>query len=308
MTEGGLLLEEEKEFRRFYKASLWWVTHRMLIVKIGYGAIIAIEIALFAFAAWSLLDSFALSFQKEETAINKMVSYGQRDLHAYTIANTAKDIEIKNVRVFSIGSARYDVYATIVNSNHDWWAEFEYAFGVGGEEVANGDGFILPGVEKPIAAFAIDSQRPITNAVLTINNVKWHRIDHHVISDYQQWSGDRLGLSVKNASFTTDERVGGIPFGRFLFDVTNNTAFSYYEPAFYLVLKRGSSVVGVTRTVLEELESGESASVKVSWFGTLPSVSDVEVIPEINIFDLNVYKPLEGEMTVDTRTRVFGRR
>jgi hypothetical protein len=55
------------------------------------------------------------------------------------------------------------------------------------------------------------------------------------------------------------------------------------------------------------LDSGEEIDVGVNWFGTLPSVSKVEVIPEINIFDIDTYKSLAGETTRDTRTRVLGR-
>jgi hypothetical protein len=66
-------------------------------------------------------------------------------------------------------------------------------------------------------------------------------------------------------------------------------------------------VVGVNRATLSELESGEATEVVLNWFGTLPSVSEVDVVVELNLFDLSIYKPLEGESTRDTRTRVFER-
>ena len=66
-------------------------------------------------------------------------------------------------------------------------------------------------------------------------------------------------------------------------------------------------MVGVNRTSLSSLESGVEEEVTVNWFGTLPSVSEVQIVPELNIFDLEVYKPLQGESTRDTRTRVLTR-
>jgi hypothetical protein len=305
MNDGGLLLEEEKEFRRFYRLSLWWVTHRALLVRIGYGLLIALDAGLLLFAIWHLADAFAFSYEREQRTVYEMVARGQTDLNAYTRGNAAGDLELSEARVLSIGSGRYDLYATVLNPNNDWWAEFEYVFGSGGEEIARGTGFVLPGEKKPVVSLALEAEKPFSIAEFSIVGVKWHRVDHHVVSDYQIWSQDRLDLVVEGARFTTDMKLDGETFGRFSFSVTNKTAFSYYDPVFYLILKRGSSVVGVSRTTLQELESEEEAVVNVNWFGTLPSVSDVEVIPEVNIFDLDVYKPLEGEMTVDTRTRVF---
>lgn len=305
MNEGGLLLEEGKEFRRFYRLSLWWVTHRALLARIGYGALIVIDALLLLFAIWHLSDAFAFSYGKEQRVIYEMVARGQTDLNAYTRGNAARDLEQGDARVLSIGSGRYDLYATILNPNDDWWAEFEYVFGSGGEEVTRDIGFILPGEQKPVVSLALESDKPFSSAEVTINKVAWHRVDHHLVSDYQMWSQDRLGLVIEDARFTTDVKLDGGTFGRLSFNVANKTAFSYYDPVFFLILKRGSSVVGVSRTMLQELESGEETAINVNWFGTLPSVSDVEVIPEVNIFDLDVYKPLEGERTVDTRARVF---
>ena len=305
MDQGGFLLEEEKEFKRFWRLSMWWVEHRALLKRIGYGAFIAVDAGLLLFAVWNFVDAFARSYEAEQRSLYEMVALGQTDLRAYTRGNAAQDFERSEARVLPIGDERFDLYATLSNPNNDWWAEFEYVFRAGGVEVAREGGFILPGERKPVVALAIASATPFATAEFSIESVDWHRVDHHLIPDYATWSQDRLGLLIENAQFTKDVKLDGKAFGRLSFRVTNSTAFSYYDPSFFLLLKRGSSVVGVSRTTLGELKNGESQMVNVNWFGTLPSVSEVEVIAEINIFDLDVYKSLEGETTVDTRTRVF---
>ena len=152
----------------------------------------------------------------------------------------------------------------------------------------------------------VSAATPRTPA-LELTEIEWHRVDHHVVGDYTIWSADRLDLDVRDVAFTSDLAVDSQTIGRVSFVVTNNTAYSYYDPAFFILLKRGPSVVGVNRTTLSSLDSGETREVAVNWFGTLPSVGSVEVVPEINLFDLDVYKPLAGETTTDTRTRVFPR-
>ena len=305
MNEGGLLLEEEKEEQRFYRLSLWWVEHRALLKRIGLIAFAALDVLMLIFAFWNLLSAFAIRYGAEESAVLRMVALGQADLHAYTSANAAKDIEQNSVRIFSIGDQRYDLYATIVNPNTDWWAEFSYAFSYNDTQTETRTSFVLPSQEKPVTELAVSSGVPISDAVFVISNIEWHRIDHHVIADYPTWSDDRLNIEVRDPSFVTEKRLDGEVYGRTIFTIENHAAFSYYDVGLYVVLKRGSSVVGVNRTTLSTLGTGEEKEVTVNWFGTLPSVSQVEVIPELNIFDLEVYKPLVGETTIDTRTRVF---
>jgi hypothetical protein len=228
-------------------------------------------------------------------------------LNAYTQANAAQDLEVGDGRVISIGNNRYDFYTTIQNLNDDWWAEFTYSFLMDDGATDSRTGFILPSAEKPIAELAIESLSPIQSVSLVIEDVRWHRVDHHAVPDYPTWANDRIHFVVSTSSFEKETRFDGQTFGRTSFTIENDTAYSYYDVGVFVLLLRGSSVVGVNRTTLTSLESGVESMVTVNWFGTLPSVSEVQIIPELNIFDLEVYKPLQGESTRDTRTRVFTR-
>lgn len=284
MTGQNFLLEEEKEFKRFYKFSLWWVEHRELLRKIGYGIFISFDSAILLFVLWTMFDSFVVSYGSETRAVAEMVAYGQPDLRSYTIAESAVAISQDDVRVFPIGNSRYDFYAEIVNPNKDWWVEFKYQFLFDAGETTPETGFMLPGQEKPLISLAVTSQTSVQTASLQISDIKWHRIDHHTISDYPTWKEDRLRFEIKDAVFSKEAGT--------TFTVLNDTAFSYFDPVFYVVLKRGAAVVGVSRATVASINAGESQEVSLQWFGTLPSVSSVEVIPDINIFDLDSYKQL----------------
>ena len=301
------MLEEGKEFKRFYKLSLWWVEHRALLKRLGYGTFIAVDTVLLSFVIWTMLDSFAISYDAEQRAVAEMVVFSQSDLHAYTVANAAVDLETTEARVFSIGDGRYDMYAEVTNENTDWWAEFSYYFITDEGDTEVNEGFILPSESKPVVELAMDADLPISDAELVLASISWHRIDHHSIKDYPTWSSDRLNIEIDGAAFTKETGFEDEVYGRTAFTISNDTAYSYYDAKFFILLYRGSSVAGVNRTTLSELNSGDEIDVGVNWFGTLPSVSKVEVVPEINIFDIDTYKPLDGETTRDTRTRVLGR-
>lgn len=301
-------MQEEKEYKRQYRLTSWWLNHRELLKKIAYGMFVAFDAILLLVAGWNLFNAFVLAAPKERLAVAKMVAYGQDDLHAYTLSQSARELETGSLTTLSTGEGKYDFYTTLSNPNEDWWAEFTYQYRWAGGETEFENGFILPGEEKPIVIFAVESSAAPRGVDFVLSEIVWHRVDHHMTGGpYEAWAAERLNFAIENVAFGTTELDETL--GRITFDVTNQTAYSYYEPVFYLVLRRGSSVVGVNRTTLSDLESGEQASVVVNWFGTVPTVSRVEVIPEIQVFDVDAYKPLEGETSVDTRTRVFpGRR
>jgi hypothetical protein len=302
----GFLKPEEKEFTRQYKFQMWWIGHREMLKKIGYGVFIAFDAVLLLFALWAFIDGFLVSYDREQAAVARLVLSGQDDLRSYSAATAAEPLETEVVTVLALEGGRYDLASTVTNPNADWYAMFSYAFRVGGESVASGESFVLPGAEKPLLALAVTSEVPLSGVELELGDVRWRRVDRHQTGVYESWAAARLNLEITDVQYATDVKLDTQTIGRVTFTVNNKTAFSYYDPMFLILLKRGESVVGVSATTLNSLDSGETREVVVNWFGALPAASRVEVVPDINIFDLSVYKPLSGETTSDTRARVLG--
>ncbi len=276
-----------------------------MLKKIGYGILIAFDCALLLFVIWTMLDSFAISYGSEQVAVANMVVVGQQDLHSYTVSSAAFPIEPTRVVALPIGNSRYDFYTKIINENKQWRADFTYKFVYGGGETEELQGYIHPNEAKPVSVLAQEISTAPGQAEFVITDVNWYRVNAHTIRDYDIWYGDRTNFEIETEGFEKDTRFEGETFGRTTFTIKNKSPFSYYNPRFHVLLKRGSAVVGVNRTTLTSLDSGKEEVVTINWFGTLPAVSSVEVIPEINFFDLDSYKPLVGESPIDTRLRVF---
>ncbi len=302
-----LLQQEEQEFKRFYKLSLWWVEHRVLLRRLGIGAFIAFDALLLIFVIWTFMDTYAISYDKEQLAVAQMVAVGQSDLRAYTIANAADPLVEQDSRIFSLGDNRYDFYAELVNTNADWWAEFTYAFVHDGGETEEKVEYILPGQTKLLTELAVESEDlALRYGSLDVRDVQWRRIDHPY-GTYTEWVSDRSVLEITEAKF---EKVteGSQTYGKTVFSVRNNTAYSYYDPVFYVLLRKGNTLAGVSRVTVSSLDSEEIQDVSLNWFGTLPGVTKVEVYPDINYLDPASYKDLEGASTRDTRTIELRRR
>lgn len=298
----GFLKEEGSEDQRQYRLSLWWVNNREKLKAIGYGLFIAFDAAFLCFALWTFTDSFLISYGKERLAVAEMVAYGQSDLNARTLQSAAQPLLPGDAQVLAGDANVSDVYATLTNPNADWWAEFDYSFQSDANNTKVQRGFILPGEkEKPLLALATTELGGSRSATLVLANIVWHRVDKHVTGEYAAWAASHLALTVKNPAFVTNVPFAGKTVGQSTFTVTNASPYSYYNPAFVVLLLRGTSVVGVNRTVLQSLDAGQSQDVVIDWFGALPSAGAVSVIPEVNIFDPAAYKALTGGTSIDTR-------
>ena len=298
-----ILLNEEKEDSRRYRFSLWWVEHRIQLKRNGIILFVVCDVLVLLFVFWNLIDAYALKYDAEQLAVTSLTQENQDALHAYTVARAAEPLTFIDASVFLSADNQYDFYTELTNPNADWWAEFQYTFTFSGGETSVKSGFILPNEQKPVVELAFASTTPVESAQLTIQNVTWHRVDHHLIADYKKWSTDRLRLEIQNPVFSQDTTIAAHTLSRSVFTVKNNSPYSYYRPVFYLLLKQGSRIAAVNRTSLASLDADSKQDVVVNWFGVVPSNATVEVIPEINIFDPGVYKPLTGTSPIDARTQ-----
>jgi len=303
MEDHNLLLQEEKEFKRTYQFSLWWVEHRAMLRRLGYGLFAFCDVVLLVFVIWTMVDSFVIASTDESRAVAQMVAYGQTDLHAYTRSQAAAPIVPEEVRVFSLGKGRYDFYVPIQNENEEWWAEFHYRFSFDTQVTETLRGFILPNQQKPLAALAIESQIDVQRAELELFDISWHRLDPRVIADYPKWRDEHIHFEITDAIFTSETGFENETFGHTSFRVFNKTAYSYINPVFFVLLKRGSAVVGVSRIVPDTLAAGSHRDISLNWFGVVPTVNSVEVIPDILLFDPDVYRDPIGQPSLDTRTK-----
>lgn len=291
-NNNGYLKQEPDEFQRKYKVSSWWLRNKETLRKIGIGLFIAFDTILIGFVLWTFIDTYLVSYQEEQGAVVGMISQGQQDIRSYSQAHAAEPVDTDEPRSFFVQDNRYNVYTTIENPNTEWYATFEYSFNYNGEETDRIPGFVLPGEERPLAILGVESDSTPRGLEINLHNFEWHRVDRQAVGEYEEWKEDHLDFIIEDATFTSDIEVDGERIGRSSFTVTNNTAYSYFEPTFYILLQRGGSVVGVNRAVVSGLEPGEERQVRVNWFGTLPAVTQVEVIPAINIFDEDAYREL----------------
>ncbi len=274
---------------------LWYIEHKDLMRKaflIFLGLVAAIS---WGYTIYGFGYYIAKGMQEDENINRNLIATGNVNLN-YLSQTAPKNLAIGQVQVLNSGfDNKFDYIVKITNPNPKIWADFEYDFAGNGTTTETESGFILPGDSKYIMSLANDGPYP-EDLRLQINNLTWHRIDAHEIGDWRTFRDNHLaGLSVANINYSSGlgsssgTSTPGVDMNHVSFDVTNNTAYNYANLGFDILMSDGTDLVAVNKYTIDSLMSSQSQHIDVIWSGSLPSSSQISVIPEVNIMDKNVY-------------------
>lgn len=194
--------------------------------------------------------------------------------------------------VYPASGNRYDIAVAVTNPNERGTAYFSYYFTLGDQKIGQTNSFILPGETKYLLALGQTLPGVGSMPGLMIENYSVKRIDSHQISDWEAYRRSHLDLQIENATYVPGSQSGlseKISVGELDFTVTNRSPYGYQDARFIILLKSGDAVVGVGDYHMQNFRSGETRTPQLLWPGTLPSVTTIEIIPDIDILDPNIY-------------------
>lgn len=276
---------------RQLKLAYWYVSHKLLLKRILIVFLFLLCITFWGYGIYGLVNYFFIE-GPEFTKMQKEFVRPQIAFEVFRVKNQPQNFAILGSYVFPSGKDKYVFAAKILNPNPNWWAEFKYKFTFDGEETSPKGGFILPGEEKFLSELAVESKKKPREPRLEIFQIKWQRLDRHKIPDYASWSTGRLNFEFTEVKFLPAVIRDRVPISKVTFSVANKTAYSFWDVGFYILLYRGTSLAGINYITLEQFLSGEKREVEVSWFEVMPTITRVQVLPEVNIFDPAVYMPV----------------
>jgi hypothetical protein len=284
-TREGQLTEEKLNW------GYWWVTHKVRVRRAFTVFMALLAAALVGYAGFGFLDWFFGSGVRERAQIG-LLTQEVTDFNAFRQGLAPEPLVIDDANLLDANENTYDFIAQVSNENLRWWAEVDYRFLAAGAETRPTTAYILPGETKYLRALGVKSETRPAGPQIEVSAVRWKRVDQHAVRpDYKTWAGARLEFAIDDVKFTPPSPNDPISVSRATFTVTNRTAYSYWSAGFFVTLFTGSRIAGVNYVTISELRAGRSVPVDASWFIDLPSVSRVEVIPEVNIFDDRVYIP-----------------
>lgn len=265
--------------------SEWWVEHREGIRKLGVGLFVALDVLLLGVGVWGLTDWLAIGGLKEEQAIRQMTGANYGRFGGVAL----EEVRLGAPFVLPGGSGKIDILAPIENPNGTFWAEVEYRFVVGGTEQPSLKTFVLPGQTKYLVHLGAPADGG-SGIDLKIERRLWHRAGTFGADSVQALYDTRLAIQAENPVFTPADSLATTPVASAKFTLANQTAFGYYDVDLLVLLYRGDTVVGANKVRAGSLDAGERKPMELFWYQTLPQVSRVEVVPDINIYDESIYQ------------------
>jgi len=271
------------------KFASFWVRNELVLRRAVYALLIAVNAALWGYAAWGFLDAYAISYPREsripaDIAANEVLA-------KQLASNRPQNVRVGRVEVFANTEGRLDIVVPVENANAQWVAEFTYRFNVSGELTPARSGVLLPGERSYLGEFGFTQQtKGAKTAVLTVDALRWVRLDPKVVgSDYEEWLSRRNAFRISDVTQSNAIEIGGKKVLRTNFTFTNPTAYGYWSIPLYVLLKRGDAIVAANRVVLSRVASGETRTVSMDWFEQLPSVTDTEIVPVVDYLDPGAY-------------------
>jgi hypothetical protein len=274
------------------KLGYWFVTHKLKLRKWLVISLIVPSVALWLFAIGMVVKLYLVDYNHFRQMEREM----PLDLvNPYALeAAQPKALSVKPVQTFEGTRGATDAVVEVTNPNKNFWATWSGRFVATGATTTAKTEFILPGETKQVMDLGIESPAP-SNVRYDLRDVAWHKIDRHLIPDYDEYRDNRLRFEIKDVAWSSAASADGSEtITRVTFTVTNRSAYSFWSVRFLADLYRGTALAAVNSVELAEFETGQTRTVEMVWVQDLKAISKVEITPEVNILDENVRMPQPG--------------
>lgn len=213
----------------------------------------------------------------------------------------AQPLIISRIGNFPSPGDRTDYIALVENVNERWLAEFNYFFSTPDGNTSPKRGYVLPNRSFYANDIGSEINTSSRNIDLVIDNLNWHRVSASTIPDLEDWLDFREDINISNINHGSSITISDTEIIQTTFDIDNQTPFSYWDVDLLVLLTSGRNIVGVNRVRLPGLDSNESRSMTVNWFGNVSRSASVEIYPQINFFDPQIYRDNPIDSVQDIR-------
>lgn len=259
------------------KLSYFLVSNKLLLRKLFIVLMVLLNCLFWGFVIYGLA-LWGLDYQRLSQQTNELLFTSNTILPGIE-ANKPQNLSVSDIQSFSNGSERFDLMSEVRNPNASWLATFDYAF-IDNASTTVYSGFALPGQRKILLALG----KPDSSAKLQLTNIKWTKI-----TDFPTIANNRERFVVENNIFIPAPKATDP--SRVKFTISNQSPYSYWEAGLVVILYSGSSAVAVNYLTIPQFVSGSTRNVEMNWVSPLPSIDNMEIIPEINYLDPNNIMP-----------------
>ncbi len=190
-------------------------------------------------------------------------------------------LQITDKKIFDLGDGTYTGYMRIKNSNPEWGVPMQ-AYTVDFLSITNEKAFsfssvayVLPSSEKLVVFRRFTPEQKPTQVEIKLKDSQFlHATSVAPIDLEIQRKATYLAVNQTNISAV----------------VVNHSPFKLNKVDLPVLLYNSSNqIIGVNYTNLNDLASSETRSFQYIWYSRINDISRVEIVPEVNTFDKDLF-------------------
>lgn len=257
------------------KWSYWWLNNIGNFKLFGFTVAYALVGLLWIFVLYGLITT-GLNWNKElsyKTILNKQPKY-------QILANDAPQaFSLGTAVVLNAGQQKYDIVVPVTNSNTNWMvSKLKYFISYNDQATTTEKEIIvMAGQTNYLTAFSIVSERKPYNINIEIVDQQWRRTSKVNVLPVD------FKINVNKVSTSEDGFSQHVES-----DIINNSLVNYWEVKWLAVGYSGYQPVAIQEVTTEEFLALSMRKVYFNWANRLPKIDRVEIVPQLNIFDLSL--------------------
>ncbi len=276
------------------KLGYWLVTHKIFIKRMFVFLLIVADALIVSFVTIRLINFYSHEAVRFEKNMYQLGIYNI-DYASYRKKIAPQSIQIIELDSVPLAKNKYNFVAKVKNPNNGkvkWVAdEIEYFFSYNGLKTETKKSFVLPGEEKFLCVFNIESKQNIFKPRLVILKTKWKRIKKGEEELFFKKLKDYLDFEIKNSKFLNAASLGlesKTPLSAVRFSIKNNTGYDYYEVGLFVVTYNGPIITSINYFLVNNFISGEEREIEIRWNNAIAPPNQIVVVPELNVLGENI--------------------
>jgi len=266
------------------KISLWFLEHKQQLAKIP-AILLAVWIILtFGYSILGFID-YALDYKAEQKLMSRTAA-NLIDFSGFQNRHRPKPLIITDPLAIGSSTGSYDFVAQVKNQDEKKGVvSLTYQFTVGDYLAPTSSITILPQQTVYLLSLNNKSVTRFTRVDLNIIDIRWESL-------WQRQQPQEIKLLQTPAQFQT-ARNSVRSWVSFM--TTNQSLKNIWQVQWQAVLYSGNRIVGVNQITVEELLAGESREIELSWYEKLPKITQIDIVPIVNVYDPSIFYDRPGE-------------
>lgn len=309
LEEGVEDVEEEVDINSYHDpsgltvskldAGLWYVENKDKMRNSVFIALLAIGALFWMYFILQFSSYIVTGISLERKIVREILAQNLPPTSFYREPGIY-DLELLPVRVLNASGQKKDFIGQVSNPNQRHWARFKYSFNIGGQKLSEKQGFVLPGQKKML----LDLGRAAANTsgvVLLIEQIEWGRANPHDFGRWDDFYEDHMEFEFSQINFIDGDDSSlseKLALNNLSFQVANKSDFNYWNVPLIISLYNYNDLVSIGTYEVNDFEADSLRNVNFTWPGNFPNISKIEVVPDLDVTRLDIYKDFKSSGSI----------